>query len=165
MGRCSCREDRGGIEYRGLEIIHCERKNLPQSSKFQVFEQVMKILQPSISSITISHSPPSLPLASTSPFSTLFLTFQTPNLIAQQHFRAHTLPPPVSSSGDHKPTRRIDMQSADNTGAMARNDEEGNCAASVFDIAEIVEAEDIIRCTGSFISISHANKEGIRVEG
>jgi hypothetical protein len=57
------------------------------------------------------------------------------------------------------------MQSADNTGAMARNDEEGNCAASVFDIAEIVEAEDIVGCTGSFISISHANKEGIKVEG
>lgn len=57
------------------------------------------------------------------------------------------------------------MQSADDTGAMARNDEEGNCAASVFDIAEIVETEDIIRCTGTFISISHADKEGIKVEG
>lgn len=56
------------------------------------------------------------------------------------------------------------MQSADNTGAMARNDEEGNCAASVFDIAEIVETEDIVGCTESFISTSHAGKEGIKVE-
>lgn len=57
------------------------------------------------------------------------------------------------------------MQSADNTGAMARNDEEGNCAASVFDIAEIVEAEDIVGCTESFVSISQADKEGMKVEG
>lgn len=59
------------------------------------------------------------------------------------------------------------MQSADNTGAMARNDEEGNCAASVFDIAEIVEAEDIIGCAESFVSISDADKkeQGIKVEG
>lgn len=56
------------------------------------------------------------------------------------------------------------MQSADNTGAMARNDEEGNCAASVFDIAEIVEAEDIVGCTESSVSISQADKEGIKVE-
>lgn len=57
------------------------------------------------------------------------------------------------------------MQSADNASAMARNDEEGNRAASVFDIAEIVEAEDIVGCAESFVSISHADKEGIKVEG
>ena len=116
-----------------------QKQEIPSFRKTHEFTSILNIFY-----YTLTYTSLPLPLLPIS----LLLTFQTPNLIAQQHFRAHTLPPPIPSSGDHKPTRRIDMQSADNTGAMARNDEEGNCAASVFDIAEIVEAEDIIRCTG-----------------
>jgi hypothetical protein len=71
----------------------------------------------------------------------------TTNLIPQHNLRTRTLPTPIPSRTDHKPTRRINMQSRNNTSAMTRYNQERNRGSCILHIAEIVETEDIVGST------------------
>jgi hypothetical protein len=71
----------------------------------------------------------------------------TTNLISQHNLRTRTLPTPIPSRTDHKPTRRINMQRRNDARAMTRYDQERNSGTRVLNIAEIVETQNIVGST------------------
>lgn len=48
------------------------------------------------------------------------------NFIAKQHLSGVAFPATVAAGGDHESTRIVNVELGDSSGAVTRNDEEGN---------------------------------------
>ena len=70
----------------------------------------------------------------------------TIDLVAQKYFSRVPIPAPVSSCADHVSTCRIEVESADHSSAMTRDDEKRHSGLGfLFLLAQIIQPQYIVR--------------------